>query len=163
MSSAGLKVSTPTDTSIVVMREFNAPRRLVWDAMTDPVKLKKWLFAPPGWEMTDCELDAHAGGKLRWAWKTAEANPAMVIHGVVKEVVVHQRIVHTERMEMAQCGPICDLLATLELEERGGRTHMTMTLQYESKEARDGALASGMAMGMEAGYKQLDAGLAAGV
>lgn len=157
MSQAGLKVSTPNDVTIVVTRNFNASRRLVWEAMTDPVKLKKWMFAPPGWEMTVSQFDARVGGKYRWEWKTAEANPAMVIHGEMKEVILHEKIVHTQTMEMAQCGKLGDLLATMVLTERGGVTTMQLTLVYESREARDGALASGMEMGMEAGYKQLDA------
>lgn len=155
--STPLNVATPTDTSIVITRNFNAPRRLVWDAMTDPAKLRRWLFAPPGWTMTICEGEPRIGGEYKWAWKTAEADPAMVISGVFKEVVLHERIVHTEVMEMADMGVIGTLIATLELAEKNSVTTMHMTLEFDSKQARDGALASGMADGMEAGYTQLDA------
>lgn len=156
MNAAGLKVATPTDTTIKMTRAFNAPRRMVWEAMTDPAKLRRWMFAPPGWEMTVCEFDARVGGTFRWAWKTEQADPAMVIHGVMKEVVPNERIVHTETMEMAQCGPCGDLLATLELAEAAGVTQMSLTLAFKSKEERDAALASGMEGGMQAGYARLD-------
>ena len=155
-----LKVTTPTDTTIVITREFNAPRRLVWEALTTPELLRRWMFAPPGWTMTVCEFDARVGGEYRWAWKTEHADPAMTIRGVQREVVLHERIVHTQTMDMAPCGPIGDLIAALELSENGGVTRMKLTLTYNSKQERDGALASGMEQGMEAGYKQLDTMLA---
>ena len=63
-----LKVTTPTDREIVITREFNAPRELVWDAMSRPELLRRWLLGPPGWEMTVCEEDARVGGTFRWAW-----------------------------------------------------------------------------------------------
>ncbi len=160
MSTSGLSVATPSATTIVVTRAFRAERRLVWEAMTDPAKLRRWMFAPPGWEMTVCEFDARVGGKYRWAWKTAQADPAMTIHGVLTEVVPQEKIAHTQTMEMVQCGRVGDLTATLELKETRGVARMTLTLEYESKEARDGALASGMEQGMEAGYKKLDAAFA---
>lgn len=161
MSPNGLQVSTPNDTTIVVTRSFDAPRRLVWEAMTDPVKLKRWMFAPPGWTMTTCEFDARVGGGYRWAWKTKEADPMMTIHGVMKEVTPMERIVHTQTMDMAHCGRLGDLLATLDLAERNGMTQMKLTLVYNSKADRDAALASGMEHGMEAGYRQLDGMLTA--
>ncbi len=162
MKTAGLQVATPTDTTIVMTRSFNAPRRMVWEAMTDPDKLRRWLFAPPGWTMTICEGVAKVGGSYRWAWNDENGKPALTIRGVFKEVVAPERIVHTEVMEMAGCGPLGELLATLELSEKSGVTHMKMTLAFDSKQARDGALASGMEHGMEAGYASLDAMLESG-
>ncbi len=160
MSTAGLKVTTPTDTTIVMTRSFSAPRRLVWEAMTDPAKLRRWFFAPPGWVMTVCEFQPRVGGKYRWVWKNEHADPAMTISGTMTEVVPHERIVHTQTMEMSQCGPVGNFMVTLELTEMNGITHMRLTLAYGSKQDRDGALASGMEHGMEAGYKQVDAMLA---
>ena len=160
MNPKGLQVSTPTDTTIVLTRSFNAPRRLVWEAMTEPAKVRRWMFAPPGWTMTTCEGEPRVGGTFRLAWNDEKGNPSLLIHGVNKEVILHERIVHTEIMEMGCGGPIGELLATIELTEKGSVTHMRMTLAFDSKEARDGALASGMEHGMEAGYKQLDAMLA---
>ena len=151
-----LEVNTPTDTTIVMTRDFDAPRALVFKAMTDPALLPRWLFAPPGWTMTTCEGEPVVGGRYRWAWSDERGEPALAIHGEFKEVTVPARIVHTETMEMGECGPLGTLLATLELTERGAGTRMQMTLEFDSREARDGALASGMEHGMEAGYRTLD-------
>lgn len=157
----GLEVATPTDTTIVMTRSFDAPRELVFEAMTDPALIPKWIFSPPGWTMTTCEGDLRVGGKYRWAWTNEAGEDALAIHGENLEVDPPRRIVHTETMEMGCGGPIGTLVATVELEEQGGGTRMTMTLAFDSREARDGALQSGMDQGMEAGYRQLDAMLAA--
>ena len=157
MSLASLQVATPSDTTIVMTRAFRAPRQLVWEAMTSPKMLPRWMFAPPGWKMTTCEGEPRIGGSYRWAWSDASGKETLVIHGVFKEVTPPARLVHTETMEMSGCGQAGTLLATIELREQGATTIMTMTLSFDNKQARDGALASGMEHGMEAGYKQLDA------
>ena len=157
MNPKGLQVSTPTDTTIVLTRTFNAPRRLVWEAMTNPVKMRRWMLAPPGWTLAVCECDARVGGALRLAWKSEDADPVMTLQGVFTEVVPHERMVHTETMVMGSGEPIGSLLETHEFEEKNGVTTMRITQAYDSKDARDGAIASGMEHGMEAGYKQMDA------
>lgn len=172
MITTGLKVSTPTDTTIVMNRTFQAPRRLVWDAMTNPDLVQRWMFCPPGWSWAECDMDVRVGGKYRWAWNGPDGKLALSIWGVHREVTPPSKIVHTERMEMGPGAGECgsdggfaepwELVATLELSEAEGRTSMTMTLTFGSKEARDGALASGMEHGMEAGYQSLDAILAKG-
>lgn len=160
MHTQGLQVSTPTDTTIVLTRTFDAPRRLVWEAMTTPVRMRRWMIAPPGWTLTVCECEARVGGALKLAWKSEEADPVMTLRGVFTDVVPHERMVHTETMEMPAVGPIGSQVETHEFAEKGGVTTMRITQVYESKEARDGGLASGMDQGMEAQYKQLDAVLA---
>ena len=110
------------------------------------------------------------GGTYRWAWKGPDGQIALTIEGEHREVVPPSRVVHTERMHMGpgagpcgdsgECAEPWELLATLELTEKSGVTSMKMTLAFGSKQARDGALASGMEHGMEAGYKNLDAFLA---
>jgi uncharacterized protein YndB with AHSA1/START domain len=160
MSPAGLQISTPTDTTIVITRTFNAPRRLVWEAFTVPDKMRRWMLPPPGWTLTVCECEARVGGALRLAWKSEEADPAMTLQGVFTEVVLHERMVHTETMEFTGVGVVGSLVETHEFAEKGGVTTMRITQAYDSKDARDGAVASGMDQGMEAGYKQLDAMLA---
>lgn len=156
MNPKGLQVSTPTDTTIVLTRTFHAPRRLVWEAMFDPIKMRRWMLPPPGWTMTVCEVDARVGGALSLAWKSEDADPIGTLQGVFKEVVPHERIVHTERMVMG--GEVVGtLVETHEFAEKGGVTTMRITQLYDSKDARDGALASGMELGMEAGYEQLEA------
>lgn len=158
-----LHISTPTDTTIVITRTFNAPRRLVWEAFFVPARMRRWMLAPPGWTMTVCECDARVGGSLKLAWKTQEADPFMTLQGVFTAVVTHERAVHTETMEMTGVGVIGSQLETHEFAETGSTgavTTLRITQLYDSKDARDGALASGMDQGMEAGYQQLDAVLA---
>jgi len=171
MEKAGtLQVTTPTDLEIVMTRTFDAPRRLVWEAMTKAELVRRWMFCPPGWSWAKCEMDVRVGGTYCWEWNGPDGRLALTIRGVHREVDPPHRIVHTERMEMAPgAGPCApdggppepwELVATLELSEKDEVTSMKMTLAFGSKQARDIALASGMEQGMEAGYAQLDAFLA---
>jgi uncharacterized protein YndB with AHSA1/START domain len=155
-----LQISTPTDTTIVLTRTFDAPRRLVWEAMFTPDKMRRWMLPPPGWTITTCECDTRVGGALELAWKSEEADPAMTLRGVFTEVVLHERIVHTETMALGSGQTIGSLVEMHEFAEQGAVTKMRITQTYASKEARDGAIASGMDQGMEACYKQLEALLA---
>lgn len=160
LNSKELQISTPTDTTIVLSRSFNAPRRLVWAAMFTPDKMRRWMLPPPGWTTTTCECDARVGGALAVAWKSAEVDPAMTLRGVFTEVLLHERAVHTELMALGSGEVIGSLVEQHELSERDGVTTVRITQTYVSKEARDGATASGMDEGMEACYKHLDALLA---
>ena len=128
--------------------------------MTDPVKMRRLMLAPPGWTMTVCECEARVGGALSLAWKSGDADPFMTLQGVFTEVVTHERMVHTEKMALGSGQIVGSLLETHEFTEEGGVASMRITQAYDSKEARDGAIASGMDQGMEAGYKQLDTVLA---
>ncbi|MGH7244185.1 MAG: SRPBCC domain-containing protein [Phycisphaerales bacterium] len=153
----GLQITTPTDTTIVITRTFNATRRLVWEAMTVPAKMRKWMLPPPGWTLTVCECEARVGGKLNLAFKSEDGDPVMTLQGEFTEVVMHERMVHTEKMALGSGQVIGSLVETHEFAESGGITTMRITQVYNSKEERDGAVASGMDVGMEAGYKQMDA------
>lgn len=159
-TTKGIQVSTPTDTTIVLTRAFQAPRRLVWSAMFEPAKMRRWMLAPPGLTLTVCEVEARVGGALSLAWKSDDADPALTLQGVFTEVAPHDRIVHTEMMKTASGDTICSLLETHEFTEKSGVTTMRITQAYDSKDARDGALASGMDEGMEACYRQIDTLLA---
>ena len=158
--SKELQISTPTDSTIVLTRSFDAPRRLVWEAMFTPDKMRRWMLPPPGWTLTTCECTLRVGGALSLAWKSEEADPFMTLRGVFTEVVLHEWAVHTETMALASGQTIGSLLEKHEFAEKDGATTMTITQTYDSKEARDGALASGMDEGMEACHQQLDAMLA---
>ena len=162
MNPKNLQISTPTDTTIVLTRTFNAPRRLVWEAFFTPDKMRRWMLPPPGWTLTACECDPRAAGALRLVWKSAEADPAMTLHGVFTEAAAPERIVHTELMVLGGGAgqPVGSQVETHEFAEKGGITTMRITQVYVSKEARDGAVGSGMDQGMEACYQQLDAFLA---
>jgi uncharacterized protein YndB with AHSA1/START domain len=154
-----LQVTTPSDLEIVMTREFDAPRRLVWEAMTDPKWIRRWIYAPEGWTMTVCEGGQNVGDPFRWVWNGPDGQPAMVIWGVNQEVVPHERVVHTENMEVGGVA-LGELLATIELTEKNDQTLLRMTLLFPSKEARDGAIASGMERGVSTGYQRLDGILA---
>ena len=152
-----MQLSTPTDTTIVIVRTFNAPRRLVWQAMFTPEKMRRWMLPPPGWTVTTFECDARVGGAVNIAWKSEEADPAMTLRGVFTEVLPHERMIHTEIMALGSGQMVGSLVEKHEFAEEGGATTMRITQTYASKEARDGAIASGMDQGMEACYQQLDA------
>ncbi|MDF3064515.1 MAG: hypothetical protein K0R38_116 [Polyangiaceae bacterium] len=156
-SPHGLQIATPTDTTIVLTRTFNAPRRLVWEAMFTPDKMRRWMLPPPGWTMTTCECDARVGGALFVAWKSDEADPAMTLRGEFTEVALHEHAVHTELMALGSGQKIGSLLEKHAFADKGGATAMSITQTYDSKEDRDGALASGMDEGMEACYLKLEA------
>ncbi|HYP90464.1 MAG TPA: SRPBCC domain-containing protein [Polyangiaceae bacterium] len=155
-----MQLSTPTDNTIVITRNFEAPRRLVWTAMFTPDKMRRWMLPPPGWTIASCECDPRLAGGVSIAWKSDEADPAMTLRGVFTEVVLHERAVHTETMALGSGQVIGCLVEQHEFLDQGDTTSMRITQTYVSKEARDGALASGMDEGMEACYKQLDAVLA---
>lgn len=156
----GLQISTPTDTTIVLVRTFNAPRRLVWEAMLTPSRMRRWMLPPPGWTMTVCECDPRPGGALKLAWKTDEADPIMTLQGEFTEVILHERIIHTEVMALGSGQTVGSLIEKHEFTEKDGVTTMRITQTYDSKQSRDDAIASGMDQGMEAGFAQLEALLA---
>jgi uncharacterized protein YndB with AHSA1/START domain len=143
--------TTPSDREIVITREFNAPRRLVFEAWTSCEHLPHWMLGPPGWTMSICEMDLKLGGKRRLGWR-GQDGATMEIRGVTKECVPPERLVCTESWG----DPWPETLDTLLFTEREGITTVTLTVLYPSKEARDAALQSGMKEGMNAGYERLD-------
>jgi uncharacterized protein YndB with AHSA1/START domain len=155
--TTGLQITTPTDTTLVLTRSFKAARRLVWEAMTTPDKMKRWMLPPPGLTLDVCEVEPRVGGTLKLAWKSADADPAMTLHGEWTEFAPHERMVHTETMKLGSGETLFSLVEAHEFTETGGTTQVRITQTYESKDARDGALASGMDEGMEACYLHLDA------
>jgi uncharacterized protein YndB with AHSA1/START domain len=161
MDARSLKVTTPSDREVVMTRVFDAPRELVYEAMSRPELIRRWLFGPPGWEMTVCEDDLRVGGTFRWAWRGPDG-AEMAMHGVYREVNPPERVVRTEAFDFGCPSQMGEQVATLALTEQGGRTLLTLTVLYPSKEARDGAIASGMEKGVAAGYDRLDEMLASG-
>lgn len=160
MIKHSLNVTTPSDLEILMTRSFNAPRTLVWEAMSKPELIRQWLYGPPGWSMTTCDDDLRVGGKFRWAWSGPEGT-GMAMHGVYREVTPPERMVRTEIFDFG-CGDMegAEQLCTLVLAEDNDQTNLTLSVLYPSKEARDAALASGMEHGVAAGYDRLDLWLA---
>lgn len=155
-SPRGLQIATPTDTTIVLNRTFNAPRRLVWEAIFTPDRMRRWMIPPPGFTTTTLECDARVGGKLSIAWKNDEADPAMTLQGEFTDVVAIDYAVHTERMALGSGQSIGSLVEKHEFADQGAATALRITQTYLSKEERDGALASGMNEGLEACYQILE-------
>jgi uncharacterized protein YndB with AHSA1/START domain len=152
-----LKLTTPNDLEIVFTREFSAPRQLLWDAHTKPELVRRWMLGPEGWTMPVCEIDLRVGGACRYVWGNADGRE-MGVGGVFLEVFPVSRISWTEKFDEAWYPGVG--VNELTLEEREGRTLMTFTSRYESKEARDMALKSGMDEGMSAAYDHLERMLA---
>jgi uncharacterized protein YndB with AHSA1/START domain len=153
-NSGALKVTTPTDREIVITRLFDAPRRLVFDAMSRADLLQRWLSGPPGWEMVACDNDFRAGGAFRHVWR-GPAGEEMTMRGVYRDVVPPERIVRTESFEFGCDAQAGEQVGTLVLTDQGGKTMLTLTVQYPSKEARDATIASGMEHGVAASYDRL--------
>ena len=150
-NAAKLKVTMPNDLEVVMTRAFDAPRELIFEALGEPALLKRWMLGPPGWEMTECEMERKANGSYRWAWRHA-GGQEMEIYGVIREWAPPARYVSTQMMK----GMKCETLVTHELFERDGKTTLTMTIRYPSVQARDAALKSGMEQGVAASYERLD-------
>jgi uncharacterized protein YndB with AHSA1/START domain len=149
-----LKVTTPGEREIVMTRVFDAPRGLVFDAMSKADLLKRWLWGPPGWTMVACESDLRVGGGFRHVWRRDDGTK-MAMRGVYREIVPPERIVRTESFEFGCDAQACEQVGTLVLTEQGGKTTLTLTVLYPSKEARDATIASGMERGVAASYDRL--------
>ena len=149
-----LKVTTPTDREIVLTRVFDAPRSLVFEAMTKPEYVQRWLLGPPGWSMILCNIDLRVGGAYRYVWRNVDGSE-MAMCGVYREIVPPERIIHTERFEFGCEAQAGEALATAVLTEQSGRTTLTCTVLAPSKEARDAVIASGMEHGAAASYDRL--------
>ena len=151
MTTGTLEVSTPTDHAIALTRVFDAPRELVFEAYTKPALLKRW-FGPPGWSLVVCEIDLRVGG--RWRFEMEKVNGAkMGFGGVYQEIVRPDHIVSSEKFDDAWYKG--DAVSTVTFVERSGKTTLTMTVVYESKEVRDAVAASGMETGVAASYDRL--------
>lgn len=155
--AATLEITTPSDRELVIVRDFAAPRRMVFDCMTRPELVRRWLLGPEGWTIPVCEIDLRVGGTFRYVWRHGDGRE-MGMGGVYREIVPSERIVHNELFDEDWTGG--ETQVTQSLTEHGGRTRLTTAILYASKEAREGARTSGMADGMEAGYARLDAILA---
>lgn len=150
-----LTVTTQGDTEIVVTREFDAPRDLVWDCWTVPALIRRWLAGPPGWEMITCEFEGRVGGKWRFVSKGPDGME-MGHGGEIKIFDRPERMVSTEIYDWDWTGG-GTINTNVFSEIGGGRSRSTLTIAYSSKEARDGAKATPMAEGMEMGFQKLDA------
>lgn len=148
-----MQLSTPSDREIVMSRVFNAPPALVYEAFTKPELLKRWLGVRNGWEMAVCEVDLKVGGAYRWVWRGPDGSE-MGMGGVYREIVRPERLVATEKFDEAWYPG--EAIDTITLVEEDGKTTLTTTVLFESKEARDVALQSDMERGVAESYDVLD-------
>lgn len=142
---------------MLATRTFNAPRPLVWRALTEPELIKQWLGGGGsfnGWTMPVCEVDLRVGGAYRYEWRSAKGDQKMGMGGRFLEIEAPKRLVATELFDDAWYpGEATD---TQELSEKNGKTTLRLVVTYASREARDGVLAGPAASGMAFGYDVLD-------
>jgi uncharacterized protein YndB with AHSA1/START domain len=143
-SSQTATVTLPTDRQILITREFDAPKHLVYRAWTTPELVKRWWSAKRG-EMTIAEIDLRVGGAWRYVM-IAEGGFEVAFHGEYREIVPNERIVSTEVFEAV---PDAEALDTLTLTERDGRTTLTVLVEHTTQEGRDAHINSGMEDGMQ--------------
>jgi uncharacterized protein YndB with AHSA1/START domain len=149
-SSGTAVVTLPTDTQILITREFAAPKHLVYKAWTTPELIKRWWHANRG-EATVAEVDLRVGGRWRWVM-IADGGFEVAFHGEYRELVPNERIVYTEIFEGT---PVPDgeveegALNTMTLIEKDGRTTLTILVDAPSREVRDTIINSGMEAGLQ--------------
>jgi uncharacterized protein YndB with AHSA1/START domain len=150
-SSGTATVTLPNDEQILITREFDAPRRLVYRAWTTPDLVKRWWSGNRG-ETTIAEIDLRVGGGWRCVMVT-EGGFEVAFRGEYREIVPNERIVSTEVYEGMPEG---EALNTVTFAETDGRTTLTVLVQHASKEARDAHVNSGMEVGMQEGMDLLE-------
>ena len=152
MTSSGTAVVTlPTDTQILITREFNAPRHLVYRAWTTPELIKRWWSGERG-EVTIAEVDLRVGGKWRYVM-LAHGSFEVAFHGEYIEIVPDERIVSTEVYEGV---PDATAVNTFTLTEEAGRTRMTLLVEHQNQADRDAHINSGMEAGMQESMDKLE-------
>ena len=152
-ATSTLQLTTPSEREIAMTRVFDAPRTLVFDAHTKPELVRRWLLGPDGWSMPVCEIDLRVGGAYRYVWRNDKDGSEMGMGGVFREIAAPERLVHTERFDEPWYPG--EALDTIVLVERGGKTTLTQTILYESRDARDAVLKSGMESGVTTSYDRL--------
>jgi uncharacterized protein YndB with AHSA1/START domain len=152
-NTGSLQVTTPSEREIAMTRVFDAPRRLVFDALTKPELVKRWLGVRAGWTLPVCEIDLKVGGRYRYVWRGPNG-AEMGMGGVYREIVRSERLVATEKFDDPWYPG--EALDTQVLVEQHGMTTLTTTVRYDSKEIRDAVLKSPMEKGIAESYDKLD-------
>ena len=145
-SSNKAQVTLPSDEEILIVREFDAPKHLVYKAYTTPELVSRWFPGQRG-HMESCEIDLKVGGQWRYVMR-ADNDFEVAFHGEFSEIVPNERIVTTEVYEGAPPG-IADPVDVVTFEERDGRTTLSILMTVESREVRDMIIDTGMEGGMQ--------------
>ena len=152
-NSDSFNVTTPSDTEIRMTRLFDAPRALVWEAMSKPEHIKEWWGRiGDGYSVPVCEVDLRVGGAWRFVNRTPKGG-LVAFYGVYREIVPPERVVFTEIFEQF---PDTESVVTSVLTEENGKTRLTATVAYPSLQVRDIVLATGMARGAALSYDRLE-------
>jgi uncharacterized protein YndB with AHSA1/START domain len=157
MKTRTVTLTTPSDREVRVTRRFDAPRELVFRALTTPEILKRWMVGPDGWALAVCTIDLRPGGAFRYVWRKPDGRE-IAMGGVYRAIDPPSRIVHTEIFDDDWTRGETVVTTTLEGSARG--TTLTSTILFSSKAARDAARETGFDTGMEQAYDVL-AGLLA--
>jgi uncharacterized protein YndB with AHSA1/START domain len=150
-SSGKAVVTLPTDTQILITREFDAPRHLLYKACTTPELIKRWWGGDRG-EVTTAEVDLRVGGTWRYVL-TATAGFEVAFHGEFREIVPNERVVTTEVFEAF---PDAGAVVTNTYTEKDGRTTLTVLVDHRDRASRDMHINSGMEGGMNEAYDHLE-------
>lgn len=150
--SGTLQVTLPGDREILMTRVFDAPRRLVFEALTRPELLRRWFGGPPGWRLDVCEIDARVGGEYRYVWVGSNGE-VMGMRGTIVECVAPERLVATEEFDQAWYEG--KGVSSIVLSEENGKTTLRLTVQYDSQAVRDHVLSFPATSGVEMGYDRL--------
>ena len=151
-NSRTFTVTTPSDEQIRMTRLFDAPPRLVFEAMTRPEHVRRWWGClGDGYSVPVCEIDFRIGG--RWRFVNRHPNGEAAFHGEYREINPPSRVVFTEIFEEF---PDVVSVVTAELADEDGKTRLTATVSYPSKDVRDMVIASGMAKGAGISYDRLE-------
>ncbi|HVJ15119.1 MAG TPA: SRPBCC family protein [Polyangiaceae bacterium] len=146
------EVTTPSDQEVRLTRLFDAPRQLVFEAMTKPEHIRRWWGQlGEGYSVPVCEVDFRVGGKWRFVNHHPKGDAAF--YGEYLEISPPGKVVFTEIFE-----PFPDAVSvvTSVLSEEGGKTRLTATVRYPSLEVRDMVIATGMAKGAGVSYDRLE-------
>jgi uncharacterized protein YndB with AHSA1/START domain len=154
VSSGTATVELPTDEQILITREFDAPKHLVFKAYTTPELVKRWWSGQRG-AVTSAEIDLRVGGKWRWVMVAGEGFE-VAFHGEYQEIVPDERLVSTEIYEIPDQGDSPPTVNTATFTEVDGRTTLTVLVECPSKELRDTIIDSGMESGMQESYDALE-------
>lgn len=147
-----VEISTPSDVEVVMTRSVDASVDIVWRAWTDPALIVRWMLGPDGWTMPVCEMPQQAGERWRYVWQKGDGGSRMEMTGLVVEWDPPHRLVTTERW-----GPEWpETINTVVLSALGKHTLVTHTMRFPSKAARDEAMKTGMADGLEQSFQRLN-------
>ena len=156
-----IEVTQPSDREVRVVRTFNAPRQLLWDAHTKPELMRKWCYGYEGWTLAVCDMDVREGGKYRWRWRSKEDGSEFGFFGTFSDVKAPSRLAHDQYYDPGDIGGAMDTsqpaIIHTAFTETNGVTTLTMMMKFATREIRDAAVSTGMTDGMEMGYERLDA------